>query len=74
MPEPGEEIVETPGTPAEGGDGGTPEGTPAPEDKGSTVPISRFNEVYKKQKELEEEISTLKTQKGEGKLTEAQEK
>lgn len=38
-----------------------------------TVPIGRFNEVYKKTKELEEEIGTLKTKPGE-QLTPEQQK
>jgi len=43
-----EEVEETPG------ESSTPE---------QTVPISRFNEVYKKTKELEEKIGTLNTDK-----------
>lgn len=50
----------------------TPEGEPsAPE---QTVPLKRFQEVYAKQKNLEQEIATLKEQKKEGGITPEQEK
>ena len=39
----------------------TPEGEPSTPER--TVPIGRFNEVYKKTKELEEKIGTLNTDK-----------
>ena len=39
-----------------------------------TVPISRFNEVYKKTKDLEQEIGTLKTKGSEEQLTPEQQK
>ena len=39
----------------------TPEGEPSTPEQ--TVPIGRFNEVYKKTKELEEKIGTLNTDK-----------
>lgn len=53
-----DEVEETPGEPS------TPE---------QTVPISRFNEVYKKTKELEQEVGTLKSKGGE-QLTPEQQK
>jgi len=53
-----EPVEETPGEPS------TPE---------QTVPIGRFNEVYKKTKELEEKIGTLKSSDGE-QLTPEQQK
>jgi len=49
----------------------TPQGEPSTPEQ--TVPIGRFNEVYKKTKELEEKIGTLKTDKGE-QLTPEQQK
>ncbi len=54
-----DEVEETPGEPS------TPE---------QTVPISRFNEVYKKTKELEQEVDTLKSKGGEEQLTPEQQK
>ena len=45
------------------GVGAAPEGaedSPPQESKGETVPIGRFNEVYKETKELKEEVAALK--------------
>lgn len=49
------------------------EDAPSEEKKGETVPIKRFNEIYRKGKELEEENEKLK-KVPEGTLTEEQQK
>ena len=69
-----EEVKETPEAPVEEKPGETPEEASPQEEKGSTVPITRFNEVYRRQKELETEISSLKSDKAKGNLTPEQEK
>jgi len=44
------------------------ESLPSEEDK-QTVPVSRFKEVYREKKELEEKISSLEAKKNEGTIT-----
>ena len=55
-------------------EGGTPSGEPSTPPQGETVPKSRFDEVYSKQKEAEKELADLKAKQTEDGAPSAEDK